>query len=441
MATGITKKNWQEETTIITDESFDGSFGYEIQYKGKSSANELINKLPEQNYSKIFGNGEDNLLFNGDNLDVLKHLIHERNLKNKIKLIYIDPPYGTNSVFHSRNQKSSYKDDLVGSHFIEFIRKRLILLRELLSDDGSIYVHLDNNMTFEIKLIMDEIFGAKNFKGFISRKKCSNKNYTKNTYGNISDYILFYSKTENYVWNRATLVWTEEKMKKEYPCIDESTGRRFKKVPIHAPGVRNGETGKMWKGMMPPKGKHWQYLPSKLDVFDKNGDIYWSATGNPRRKVWFDKNKGVAVQDIWTDVQDSVNQNVKITGYPTEKNPNLLERIINASSNEGDYVLDCFAGSGTTLDVAGQLKRKWIGVDNSSESMRNIFKRFFKGLKQMGNFNINKNHNNDELDQMKLFEPTTKYNSDLSKTMDFEFYADSRFEDDAFGIYEEFREE
>jgi adenine-specific DNA-methyltransferase len=440
MATGITKKNWKEETTIITDESFDNSFEYEIQYKGKTSASKLINSLPEQEYSKIFGNGEDNLLFNGDNLDVLKHLIHEKNLKNKIKLVYIDPPYGTNSVFQSRNQKSSYKDDLVGSHFIEFIRKRLILLRELLSDDGSIYVHLDNNMTFEIKLIMDEVFGAKNFKGFISRKKCSNKNYTKNTYGNISDYILFYSKSDNYVWNRATLPWTEEKIKKEYPCIDENSGRRYKKVTIHAPGVRNGETGKMWKGMMPPKGKHWQYVPSKLDEFDKKGEIYWSATGNPRRKVFFDKNKGVAVQDIWTDVQDSVNQNVKITGYPTEKNPNLLERIINASSNENDYVLDCFAGSGTTLDVAGQLKRKWIGIDNSSEALRNIFKRFFKGLEQMGNFNSNKVNSKDELDQMKLFEPNIKYNSDFSKTMDFEFYADSRFEDDAFGIYEEFRE-
>lgn len=440
MATGITKKNWKEETTIITDESFDSSFEYEIKYKGKTSASKLINSLPEQEYSKIFGTGEDNLLFNGDNLDVLKHLIHEKNLKNKIKLVYIDPPYGTNSVFQSRNQKSSYKDDLVGSHFIEFIRKRLILLRELLSDDGSIYVHLDNNMTFEIKLIMDEVFGAKNFKGFISRKKCSNKNYTKNTYGNISDYILFYSKSDNYVWNRATLPWTEEKIKKEYPCIDENSGRRYKKVPIHAPGVRNGETGKMWKGMMPPKGKHWQYVPSKLDEFDKKGEIYWSATGNPRRKVFFDKNKGVAVQDIWTDVQDSVNQNVKITGYPTEKNPNLLERIINASSNENDYVLDCFAGSGTTLDVAGQLNRKWIGIDNSSEALRNIFKRFFKGLEQMGNFNSNKTNSNDELDQMKLFEPNIKYNSDFSKTMDFEFYADSRFEDDAFGIYEEFRE-
>lgn len=440
MATGITKKNWKEETQIITDELFHNNFDYEINYKGKTPKNELVNLEPTQNYNKIFGNDSDNLLFNGDNLDVLKHLIHKTNLKGKVKLVYIDPPYGTNSVFHSRSQKSSYKDDLVGSHFIEYIRRRLILLRELMSNDGSIYLHLDNNMAFEIKVIMDEVFGAKNFKGFISRKKCSNKNYTKNTFGNISDYILFYSKTENYVWNRATISWTEEKMKKEYPCIDEKTGRRFKKVPIHAPGIRNGETGKSWKGKMPPEGKHWQYLPSKLDVFDAKGEIYWSSTGNPRRKVFFDKDKGVAVQDIWTDVQDSVNQNIKTTGYPTEKNPNLIERIIKASSNENDYVLDCFAGSGTTLDVAKQLNRKWIGVDNSSEAIRHIFKRFFNGLKEMGDF-VEKNISKNEIDQMKLFEPKTEYNSDSSKSRDFDFYADSRFEEEAHGIYDEFREE
>jgi len=440
MATGISKNKWKEDTHIITDEIFNNSFEYKITYEGKIPKNELISSNSKQNYTRIFGNDSNNLLYNGDNLDVLKHLIHNKNLKGKIKLVYIDPPYGTNSVFHSRNQKSSYKDDLVGSHFIEFIRRRLILLRELLSDDGSIYVHLDNNMAFEIKVIMDEIFGAKNFKGFISRKKCSNKNYTKNTFGNISDYVLFYSKSENYIWNRATLPWTEEKMKKEYPCIDEKTGRRFKKVPIHAPGIRNGETGKPWRGKMPPKGKHWQYLPSKLDVFDAKGEMYWSSTGNPRRKVFFDKNKGVAVQDIWTDVQDSVNQNIKTTGYPTEKNPKLIERIINASSNENDYVLDCFAGSGTTLDVAKQTNRKWIGIDNSSEAIRHIFKRFFNGLEQMGDF-VEKDTLKSEIDQMKLFEPNAKYNPNFSKSIDFDFFTDDRFEDESHEIYEEFREE
>ncbi len=432
MATGISKNKWEYETSIISNEIFDNSFDYKISYKGKASKEELQADRPKEIYKEVFGSISDNKLYYGDNLDVLKHLIHKSDLKGQVKLIYIDPPYGTNSVFYSRNQKSSYKDDLIGSHFIEFIRRRLILLRELLSDDGSIYLHLDNNMIFESKLILDEVFGARNFRGFITRKKCSNKNYTKNTFGNISDYIIFYSKSENYTWQRATLPWSEEKMKKEYPCIDERTGRRYKKVPVHAPGIRNGETGKPWRGKMPPKGKHWQYTPAKLDEFDANGDIYWSPTGNPRRKVYFDKDKGIPVQDIWLDVQDSVNQSVKITGYPTEKNPFLIERIINASSKEGDYVLDCFAGSGTTLDVANQLNRKWIGVDNSSEAIENIFKRFFCGLEEMGDFvNRKSKKENDPVDQMTLFEPKTKYNTKSSKSDEFSFYSDERFLEEA----------
>ena len=390
MATGDSKKNWEEKTQIISDEIFNESFEFKISYDGKIPKEKLISETPKEVYSPIFNKNSDNKFFYGDNLDVLKHLLHNLDLKKRFKLIYIDPPYGTNSIFFSRNQKSSYRDDLIGSHYIEFIRKRLILLRELLSDDGSIYVHLDNNMVFEIKLIMDEIFGPQNFRGLITRKKCSTKNYTKKTYGNISDYIIFYSKSDNYTWERATIPWSDEKIKKEYPCIDEKTGKRYKKVPIHAPGTRNGETGKEWKGMLPPKGKHWQYTPKKLDELDANGEIYWSANGNPRRKVFFDKDSGIPIQDIWMDVQDSVNQNIKITGYPTEKNPLLIERIINASSNEGDYILDCFSGSGTTLDIANQLKRKWVGIDNSFEAIQNTFKRFFCGLEPMGNFTSKK---------------------------------------------------
>jgi adenine-specific DNA-methyltransferase len=440
MATGITKNKWEDQTSIISDEFFDTSTEYEISYKGKMPEEKLIVDTPKENYKPIFTNSSDNELYYGDNLDVLKHLIHKANLKGKIKLIYIDPPYGTNSIFYSRNQKSSYKDDLIGSHFIEFLRRRLILLRELLSEQGSIYLHLDNNMIFESKLILDEVFGAKNFRGIITRKKCSNKNYTKNTYGNISDYIVFYSKSENYTWHRATLPWSEEKMKKEYPCIDEKTGRRYKKVPIHAPGIRNGATGKPWRGKMPPKGKHWQYTPNRLDQLDANGDIYWSATGNPRRKVYFDIDKGIPVQDIWLDVQDSVNQNIKITGYPTEKNPFLIERIINASSNEGDFVLDCFSGSGTTLDVANQLNRKWIGVDNSSEAIKNIFKRFFLGLEEMGDF-VNKKvkKKKDLADQMTLFKTQAKYNPKASKTESFSFYSDKRYIQEATEVYEVFK--
>ncbi|MCZ2393012.1 MAG: site-specific DNA-methyltransferase [Chitinophagales bacterium] len=427
MATGVTKNMWQETVQIISSEHFPFETDYEITYKGKTPEREIISTPYTEKYELLYGEFKENKLFYGDNLDVLRFLLQSGNLKNKVKLIYIDPPYGTNSVFQSRNQKDSYKDDLVGSHFIEFIRRRLILLRELLCDEGSIYVHLDSNMTSQIKIIMDEVFGAKNFRGFITRKKCSNKNSTRNSYGNISDYILFYSKTENFTWHRATAVWTDEKILKEYPCIDEATGRRYKKVPIHAPGIRNGETGKEWRGMLPPQGKHWQYTPEKLDEFDRKGEIYWSANGNPRRKVFLDMDRGIPVQDIWLDTQDSLNQNIKITGYPTEKNPDLLKRIIEASSNENDIVLDCFAGSGTTLGIAEQLGRKWIGVDNSSEAMDNILKRFFKGLEGMGDYVNAKNDSENTLFQTTLFEPTSSYGKAL-KT-DFELLSDSRYSD------------
>jgi adenine-specific DNA-methyltransferase len=438
MATGVRSNNWTKDTHIITDEVFSGDYKYELKYEGKTSEYEIINSKVKNDYELIVGGHYENELYFGDNLDVMSCLIHQKHLNGKVKLVYIDPPYGTNSIFQSRHQKDSYKDDLVGSHFIEFIRRRLILIRELLSEDGSIYLHLDGNMTFQMKVIMDEIFGAKNFRGFITRKKCSNKNSTRKTYGNISDYIIFYSKSDNYTWHRATDAWTDEKIIKEYPCIDEKSGKRYKKVPIHAPGIRNGETGKEWRGMLPPQGKHWQYTPAKLDEFDAKGEIYWSTTGNPRRKVFLDEDKGIPVQDIWLDVQDSLNQSIKITGYPTEKNPYLLERIINASSSQGDIVMDCFSGSGTTLDLAEQLGRKWIGIDNSSEAIRNIFNRFYTGLEEMGDY-VNKSVLTTSYinNQATLFEPEVKYNSNLKERKNFNFYSDSRFREAILEIIDE----
>jgi adenine-specific DNA-methyltransferase len=145
-------------------------------------------------------------------------------------------------------------------------------------------------MAFHIKVIMDEVFGAKNFRSWITRKKCNPKNYTRRTYGNVSDFILFYSKSDNYVWHRPVNTWTDSHMTKEYPCVDEQ-GRRYKKVPVHAPGVRNGKTGQQWRGVNPPPGKHWQYTPTRLDEMDARGEIYWSPTGNPRRKVYWDNSQ------------------------------------------------------------------------------------------------------------------------------------------------------
>lgn len=380
---------------------------FTIEYKNKMPVEEILD-LDKSNIKHALSidikkslDDWRNRLYYGDNLEILLNLVNDENVRGKVKLIYIDPPYGTNCAFVCREQKEAYIDNLVGAKFLEFLRKRLILLRELLADDGSIYVHLDEKMAFPVKIIMDEIFGSKNYRNFITRQKCNRKNSTSKKYGNISDYIMFYTKSNKYTWNRAYEPWSEEDMKKQYPCIDEETGRRYKKVPIHAPGIRNGETGKEWRGMMPPKGKHWQYLPSKLDEFDAKGEIYWSATGNPRRKVFFDNSDGIAVQDIWLDTKDIINQNDKITGYPTEKHINLLNRIVMASSNENDIVLDCFSGSGTTLVSAELNNRKWIGIDCGLHAIETTIKRFAYGSKIMGDY-VEKNKSNDNEEKQLL---------------------------------------
>lgn len=375
MTTGVPSKNRVKKTKVPIF----------LTYEGKKDVDTILSQsFNRYNVQTTMNGGGDNNFYFGDNLDVLLYLLNN-GYKGTIRLVYIDPPFATTSVFVNRNQEHAYSDSLSGGEFVEFLRQRLILIRELLADDGSIYLHLDNKMAFTMKLIMDEIFGENNRRAFITRKKCSTKNYTKNTYGNISDYIMFYSKTGRYVWNRPFDSWEYEKMVEQYPYVDEH-GRRYKKVPIHAPGVRNGETGKEWRGKLPPKGKHWQYTPDKLDKLDADGEIYWSPTGNPRRMVFCDPSMGIPVQDIWMNYRDSINQSQKTTGYPTEKNFDMLKMIVEASSNEGDLVMDCFAGSGTTLGAAFETGRRWIGVDNSPESLKAILKRFVHGLETYGDY-------------------------------------------------------
>lgn len=381
MATGNNKKKVKNKDKI------------ELMYSNKLTEDEILNKSFSHKVNVLQkSKNSENILIHGENFNALHYLLNEKNLKGKVDLIYIDPPYGTNSTFLTRDNGHAYKDEITGTQYIEFLRERLILLRELLSEKGSIYIHLDENMAFPIKIIMDEIFSRDNFRNWITRIKSNNKNATRNRFGNISDYIMYYTKTKNFIWNRQFIPWDEESIKKEYPLIEYDTERRYKKVPIHAPGIRNGKTGGEWKGMLPPKGKHWQYSPEKLDEFNEKGEIVWSKNGNPRRKVYLDKSQGKPVQDIW-DLKDAHHQSHKITGYPTEKNLDLLKRIVASSSNKGSIVLDCFAGSGTTLVAANELERSWIGIDASKIAIDTIRHRFINGSLPMGNYvDHNKSH-------------------------------------------------
>ena len=389
MATGIPKQGMRSTSPNRPLQS--GALGLTLQYEGKRPRQEIMRTPPAELRQvwpvtdQVLDGHAPNSLYFGDNLPALAALVQDPAVRGQVRLIYIDPPYATGGIFQSRGQQDAYDDLLVGAHFVEFLRERLILMHELLADNGSIYVHLDKNMAFAIKVIMDEVFGPQNFRSWITRKKCNPKNYTSKNYGNVADFILFYTKSDDYVWHRPFDEWTDAHALKEYSNVD-ADGRRYKKVPVHAPGVRYGATGEPWRGVLPPPGKHWQYTPIRLDEFDARGEIYWSPTGNPRRKVYLDESAGIPIQDIWMDFKDAHNQNIKITGFPTEKNPDLLQRIIEASSDPDDLVLDCFSGSGTTLAVASRTGRRWIGMDESALAVATILRRFACGLKPMGDF-------------------------------------------------------
>ncbi|MBR6123305.1 site-specific DNA-methyltransferase [Candidatus Saccharibacteria bacterium] len=309
-------------------------------------------------------------LYWGDNIDALSILNNDPAISGHVSLVYIDPPYNSGFDYCTKNDEFAYGDKYLTEDYLVLLKTRLKLLHDLLSPSGTIYLQLDDKMVFDAKLILDDIFGKQRFRSFITRKKCQPKNTSSTNFGNISDYILVYSKTDNPIWNRPFCKWDDTKILKEYPFIEAESGRRYKKVPIHAPGIRNGETGKPWRGMLPPIGKHWQYTPEKLEQMDRDGLIFWSSKGNPRRKVYLDESQGCAIQDIWLDYVDVKNQNTELTGYPTEKNLDMLKLIIEASSNPDDIILDCFCGSGTTLLAAELLNRQWIGVDKSDLAIK-----------------------------------------------------------------------
>jgi adenine-specific DNA-methyltransferase len=281
----------------------------------------------------------------------------------------------------SNDDSIAYVDNLKGFEFIEFIRERLIIARELLSDIGSIYLHIDYKIGHYIKIIMDEIFGMENFRNDITRIKCNPKNFQRKAYGNIKDLILFYSKTKNSIWNEPKLQFSEKDKEKLFKKIDKN-GRSYTTIPLHAPGeTKNGATSGLFKGVKPPKGRHWRCAPQELEELDKAGLIEWSSNGNPRKIIYADEKDGKKIQDIW-EFKD-----YQYPDYPTEKNIDLLKLIISASSNEGSMVMDFFCGSGTTLIAAQELNRNWIGIDKSEQAIKitkrklnDIEKTFFSDL-------------------------------------------------------------
>lgn len=336
-------KRIQEDKPISDDYRFSIPFEtekeYELTYANKERKEDILAdtlSVPFQPIKK-FGDTKENewhnMLIFGDNLQALKHLLKLKDQgklrnsdgRNGVKLIYIDPPFATEKEVKGSKGEKAYQDKIAGSEFLEFLRERIIFLKELLTDDGSIYVHLDWKKVHYMKVLLDEIFGEKNFvreiiwrMGWVSGFKSIANNWIRN-----HETILFYAKdANNFIFNKMYL---------PYPKGYERWGGR-------------------------PKG---QGLPIEdmWGVFEKEGVTSLAVVS-------------FAQQD---------------TSYPTQKPEGLLARIIKASSKTGDIVLDAFAGSGTTGAVAEKLDRKWVMIDSSKLAVYTIQKRMLNLKAEVGN--------------------------------------------------------
>lgn len=335
---------------------------YELTYEGKEREEDILADtmaVPLQPV-KTFGNGNGgwtNKLIFGDNLQVLKALMDDPEVydkdtgRGKVRLIYIDPPFATKQEFRGSQDQKAYQDKIIGAQFLEFLRKRLVFLRELLADDGSIYVHLDEKMIHYVKALMDEIFDKNSYRNTILWVKGREGSGTTNLPTEYQN-ILLYKK-------RATSKPFWDPPRRGYAL---STVKNIQKD-------KNGWFYTRGRGT-DPRGRLKTYV--------------WDNPTTSREEVLkmitSSEYKGALIGDTWLDIS-----NQQVMDFPTEKPEALLERIINASSEPDDIILDVFAGSGTTGVVAEKLKRKWIMIDCGKLAIYTMQKRLLNLREEIGN--------------------------------------------------------
>ncbi len=338
-----------------------------------------------------------NLLYYGDNLDILRRYIKDES----VDLVYLDPPFKSNQDYNvlfaeqngsrSAAQIKAFEDtwqwdeaaarayeEMVEagglvSQALQAFRKflgesdmlaylammapRLVELRRVLKQTGSIYLHCDPTASHYLKMLMDAVFGPVNFGNEIVWKRTSGHSDAVR-YGAAHDTILFYTRSKDYVWNETYQAYDPDYVEQYYRYKDED-GRRWMSGDLGAAGLQGGGYDYEWKGVR----RIWRVPKETMAKLDKEGRVFYTRNGVPRIKRYLDESKGLPVQDIWTDLEALRSWHQERLGYPTQKPEALLERIILASSNEGEVVLDPFCGCGTTIAVAQRLNRKWIGID------------------------------------------------------------------------------
>lgn len=363
----------------------------ELVYLGKEREEDVIAgtmALPLQAV-RTFNKGDEdwqNKLVFGDNLQAMRSLLEEKRAGRLtcadgtpgVRLVFIDPPFATQREFRGNQDQKAYQDKVAGAEFLEFIRKRLILIRELLTDDGSVFVHMDWRKIHGVKLLMDEIFGENRLQNQIIWQRHDPHNDAKTRFGRIHDTLLWYSKAEKPIYNFKDVTESlSSAAQKEYSLCrlengdivawDESLegkGKRFKLDDCTVKG-NNPNRKFVWRGAKPSSKRVWPAdSPDEMDELVRKGILYLRnpEKGAARCRVSeLDRRQaeGQLAQDIWLNLGRMKGG----SSYPTEKPELLLNRIILSASNPGDLVLDAFAGSGTTLAVAEKLGRRWVGID------------------------------------------------------------------------------
>jgi DNA modification methylase len=347
---------------------------------------------------ELFASGRDtewrNRLIWGDKKYVLPSLLPE--FAGKINLIYIDPPFDTGADFSftatipnhpdsdendttpftkeaSILEQKAYRDTWGRGldSYLQWFYETVVALREFLSEEGSVYVHLDYRLCHYVKTVMDEVFGNDLFLNQVVWRR-TGSNTAPSRYGNNCDFILFYAKGDRHVWHHMYGNYDPEYVETHYTQVDRD-GRRYQLVSTTGAGATASDY--TWRGLRPPRGRHWAFSNEKMEELNHDGRLIHTKSGMPRVKYFLDEQGGPPLQSLWTDIKVVNSQAAERVDYPTQKPESLLERIVKASSDEGDLVLDCFVGSGTTAAVAEKLNRRWIACDLSRFAIHTTRKR------------------------------------------------------------------
>jgi adenine-specific DNA-methyltransferase len=362
---------------------------------------------------ELFSSGREgewrNRLIWGDKKYVLPSLVAE--FAGQVDLIYIDPPFDTGANFSftatipdhpdtpedesatfakepSILEQKAYRDTWGVSRedrergvtsldrYLKWFYETVVLLRELLAEDGTIYVHIGQNVAHYVKAVLDEVFGSDRYLNEIIWKRQTAHSDVKQGaqhLGRLHDIILLYTKTESYHWSMQYSPYDQEYVDAFYKHVDPSTGRRYQLSDLTAPGKSlKGNPYYEFLGVT----RYWRYSKERMEELYRQGKVIQTKPGTvPRQKRYADEMPGVPLQDMWLDIKPIQSRSAERLGYDTQKPEALLERILKTSSKEGDLVFDCFVGSGTTAAVAERLGRRWIACDLSRFAIHTTRKR------------------------------------------------------------------